>query len=89
MLLKKEDAIKRFGNPIKQEKMLLDDMSVSEFWGDIYYKYSESERQSKTIYIKEITWEKDTENYITIWYEIKKKILEPKVFFIWDKGLEF
>ncbi|MCF6298240.1 MAG: hypothetical protein L3J08_09715 [Flavobacteriaceae bacterium] len=88
MLLEKSDAIKKFGNPLKQEKILLEDL-YGEFRGNIYYKYSEHERQSKSIYIKEITWEKDDKNYITIWYEIKGKELIPKAYLIWDKQSEF
>jgi len=88
MLLKKNDAIKTFGNPIKQKKILLSDL-YGEFSGNIYYKYSEQERQSNSIYIEEITWEKDSVNYITIWYEIKKRELTPKAYLIWDKQSEF
>lgn len=88
MLLEKDEAIKKFGTPFKQERFLLDNM-YGEFWGNIYYKYSENERQSKSIYIKEITWEKDFENYITIWYEEKNSKLIPKAYLIWNKESEF
>ncbi|MDO6761816.1 hypothetical protein Q4566_16535 [Tamlana sp. 2_MG-2023] len=88
MLLEKSDATKILGKAIKQEKILLDDL-YGEFRGNIYYKYSELERQSKSIYIEEVTWEKDDKNYLTIWYEVENKKLIPKAYLIWDKQSEF
>ncbi len=88
MLLTQQDAIRSFGNPIRQEKMLIDEM-YGEFRGNIYYQYTEYERQSRSIYIEEFTWEKDHKNYITIWYEINNKKHIPKAYLIWDKGSEF
>jgi len=88
MLLEKSNADKIFGKPIKQERILLNEL-YGEFRGNIYYKYTEYERQHSSIYIEEITWEKDDKNYITIWYEIQNKKLIPKAYLIWDKLSEF
>ncbi len=88
MLLNIDVAINQFGTPIEQQKLLLDNM-YGEFYVSIYYKYSEKERQSKSIFIEEITWEKDDKNNITIWYEHLNKVLKPKAFLIWPKESEF
>lgn len=88
VLLKKDIATKTYGKPLKEETLLVQDL-YGEFRGEIYNKYTDEERRSNTIKIEEVTWEKDSSNNITIWYQIEEKQSTPKAILIWEKGSEF
>lgn len=88
MTLNKLEAIKKYGTPNNQEKFILDD-AQGEFRNGISEIYTQQERQSQTILIDELTWEKDNSNWITVWYQIEKDQSTPKKVFTWNKGSEF
>ncbi|MCV6628527.1 MAG: hypothetical protein OIF50_01570 [Flavobacteriaceae bacterium] len=88
MLLDKSQANAIFGKPIQQEKIPLNEL-YGEFRGNIYYKYTDKERQGESIYIEELTWEKDSVHHITIWYEVQQEKRIPKAYLVWKIGSEF
>lgn len=88
MLLTKLEAIKKYGIPASIEQFILDD-AQGEFRNGISGKYTEKERQSESILIDEVTWEKDKNTWITVWYEVKQEKSVPKDVYLWKKGTEF
>lgn len=84
----KIEAEKIYGKPYSSVKFILDD-AQGEFRNSISNCYTQKQRQSKSITINEITWEKDKSNWITIWYEVQKEKNIPKDILIWNKGTEF
>jgi len=88
MLLTKFKAIKKFGNPSYEEQFILDD-TKGEFRNGIANKYTVKERQSQSILITEVTWEKDKNTWLTVWYETKLGESRPKYKYSWKKGTEF
>ena len=65
------------------------DDAQGEFRNDISDKYSEKERQSESILINEVTWEKDKNTWITVWYEVKQDESVPQHLYFWKKGTDF
>ena len=88
MLLNKHKAILKYGNPTSSERFILDD-AQGEFRNSISDVFTKKERQSESILIEEVTWEKDNENWITVWYQLMGKKSIPKSVFSWEKGSEF
>ncbi len=88
MLLTKIKAIQKYGTPSSQEQFILDD-AQGEFRNGISDKYTQKERQNGSILIDEVTWEKDKNTWITVWYEVKQEKSVPKDVFLWEKGTEF
>ncbi len=88
MLLTKLEAIKKYGTPASIEQFILDD-AQGEFRNGISDKYTQKERQSESILIDEVTWEKDKNTWITVWYEVKQGKSVPKDVYVWEKGTEF
>jgi len=88
MLLTKLKAIKKYGIPSSKEQFILND-GLLEFRNGISGKYTQKERQSESILIDEVTWEKDKNTWITVWYEVKQEKSVPKDVFLWEKGTEF
>ena len=86
--LEKNKAVLKYGNPTSSERFILDD-AQGEFRNSISDVFTEKERQSESILIEEVTWEKDNENWITVWYQILEKKSIPKSVFSWKKGSEF
>lgn len=86
--LTKNEAILKYGKPTSSEQFILDD-AQGEFRNRISDKFSAKERQSESILIDELTWEKDKKNWITVWYQVTKNKSIPKEIFIWRKGTEF
>lgn len=86
--LTKAKAIEKYGNPSSQEQFILND-SHGEFRIGLYNIYTTEQRRSEIILIDELTWEKDKNTWITVWYEIKKENSEPKDVYLWKKGTEF
>ncbi len=87
-LLTKVEAIHKYGTPSSIEQFILHE-AYGEFRNTIINTYSQEERQSESIVIDELTWEKDKETWITVWYEVQQKKSVPKETYIWDKGTEF
>ncbi|MFD2562902.1 PA3715 family protein [Aquimarina rubra] len=87
-LLAKDKAIEKYGTPSSIKQFILDD-AQGEFRNGISYKYTEKERQSESILIDEVTWEKDKNTWITVWYEAQKEKSVPKEVYEWKKGSEF
>ncbi|WP_152538231.1 hypothetical protein [Aquimarina megaterium] len=87
-LLTKVEAIHKYGIPSSIEQFTLHD-AHGEFRNTITNKYSQKERQNESIVIDELTWEKDQETWITVWYEVQQKKSVPKEIYIWNKGDEF
>ena len=88
MKLGKLKAIKKHGKPFKEEQFSLT-LGLPEFRVELLNIYTKEECQSKSIIIDELTWNKDSLNYITVWYQSDQKISLPKHFLIWNKGTEF
>ncbi|WP_378174076.1 hypothetical protein [Aquimarina sp. SS2-1] len=87
-LLTEVKAIKKYGTPSSIEQFMLDD-AQGEFRSSISYKYTVEERQSESILIEEVTWEKDENTWITVWYEVQQEKSVPKEVYEWKKGSEF
>lgn len=87
MELNKTDAIRNYGNPIKNEIDELKNMQ-GEFYGELENTVTKEEKK-KNIIIHELTWEKDNLRYITIWYEKKTDKFMPRAKLIWYKDAEF
>lgn len=87
MQIEKEEAIRKYGNPFKQEISKLNDMQ-GEFWEGLEEKFTEEEKKREII-IHELTWEKDSINFITVWYKKSPNRLITRDFYIWNKELEF
>ena len=66
--LNKEEAIKKYGNPASSEQFILDD-AQGEFRNGLSDVFTAKERQSESILIDEVTWEKDNDTWITVWYQ--------------------
>lgn len=86
LLISKSDAIKKYGEPHYRELFTLND-AQGEFRIELNNIYSKEDRLSESIIIEELTWEKDRETWITVWYEINK--IKAKDFYIWKKGTDF
>ena len=84
MTLEKNEALKRYGKPLKYDGFILNDGPL-EFRIELLNFYSKEEVLSNSIKIEELTWEKDSLNFITVWYHKMK----PKDVYIWDKRTEF
>ena len=88
MILNKSKAISKYGLPSKQEKFILDDLQ-GEFRIGLYNIYTKKERLSESILIDEITWEKNKDTWITVWYQIIENKTIPKDTLTWKKGTDF
>ncbi len=88
MLLTKREAIAKYGQPAKQERSVLNDLA-GEFYNGIYNAYTEEEREDESILIDEVTWEKDEDTWVTVWYEVLEKTTIAKDTLTWDKGSDF
>ena len=84
----KSEAIDVYGKPSSEKRFILDD-AQGEFRNSISDLFTEEERQSESIKIDELTWEKDENTWITVWYQVKGDKSVPKSVFSWDKGSEF
>lgn len=88
MLLTKEEAVAKYEKASFIERFTLAD-AYGEFRNNITNQYIQEERVSKTIIIDEVTWEKDKETWITVWYEVQESKSIPKAVYVWEKGTEF
>ncbi len=86
--LTKQEAIEQYGKPNFIERFVLDD-AQGEFRNAISNQFTAKERQSESILIDEVTWEKDDYTWITVWYQIVDEKSMPKAVFSWKKGTEF
>ena len=87
-ILSKLKAVNKYGEPFKEERFVLDD-AQGEFRISLNNFYSREKRQEESILIDELTWEKDQENWITVWYEVKEGKSMPIEVYSWEKGSEF
>ena len=83
------EAKNSFGFILKEEEILLGRDPLHEFRGNLSVIFTPEEIRSKTIKIKEVTWEKDSVNNITVWYQDKQEKWIPIDVFQWVKGSEF
>ncbi|EZH73422.1 hypothetical protein ATO12_15900 [Aquimarina atlantica] len=88
MKLSKTAAIQQYGAPASKEQFTLGE-AYGEFRNNITNTYISDQRAPETIFIEELTWEKDQDTWITVWYEVQDKKSIPKETYIWDKGTEF
>ena len=88
MQLSKQEAILKYGRPATDEQFIMDD-AQGEFRNNISDIYTVQERQRESILINEVTWSKDANTWITVWYQIINEKTIPKSFFLWEKGAEF
>lgn len=86
--ISKSIAIEKYGQPTSQERFVLDDMQ-GEFRNGINDSYNKEIRLSEKIVIDELTWEKDKETWVTVWYEVSEGEMMSKDLFVWEKGSEF
>ncbi|CAA0185331.1 hypothetical protein TMP248_180014 [Tenacibaculum maritimum] len=83
-VLNKIKAVEKYGKPFKYDSFILND-GPTEFRIELLNIYSKEEVLSNTIKIEELTWEKDSLNFITVWYDE----MTPKDIYVWDKRIEF
>lgn len=88
MLLTKEKAVEKFGAPATYTQFNLND-AQGEFRNGITDKFTKEERQSTYTFIDEVTWEKDKNSWVTVWYKVNKDKSIPKEVLVWKKGTEF
>lgn len=81
-------AIQEFGKPIREEEFVLDE-ALTEFRIGLYNIFSKEERMSRSIYLEEVTWEKDAETNITAWYRKEPENQAAIDAFEWKKTSEF
>ena len=77
---------------VKETTFLMGDYSdglISEFRIELLNIFSEKEIQEKDILIKEVTWQIDKNNNLTIWYKRENKKWKPLKFFIYNKDTNF
>ena len=72
--------------PISQDRFVLFDGMV-EFRIELLGKFTQEEINSKTIVIVEKTWNLDSENNVTVWFNSDTE--EPVHSMVWSKGSEF
>lgn len=87
-VLSKLEAINKYGLPFSEERFVLDD-AQGEFRITLNNFYSREQRQKESILIDELTWEKNENNWITVWYEVKEDQSMPREVYSWEKGSEF
>ena len=88
--LKKLDrltAIQQYGEPSNSDVFMLNE-DQNEFRIGLLNIYSTSEIEKGLIIIYELTWEKDENTWITVWYEKNKDndIDKPVDYLEWNKG---
>ena len=83
-VLNKRKAVEKYGKPFKYDSFILNDGPI-EFRIELLNIYSKEEVLSNTIKVEELTWEKDSLNFIPVWYD---KMI-PKDIYVWDKRTEF
>ena len=88
MVLSKTKAIKKYGKPLEYEKFILTNGPL-EFRIELLNIYTKEEILNNTIKIEELTWEKDSLNFVTAWYESTDSTSIPKDIYVWEKGTEF
>ncbi|CAA0220423.1 hypothetical protein [Tenacibaculum maritimum] len=88
MLFDKKRAINKYGKPYSQELFILDD-AQGEFRNGISDAFNEKERQSESIIIEELTWEKNKNTWVTVWYQLIGNKTIPKDTLTWEKGTDF
>jgi len=88
MLLDKVASIKKYGEPHKEEKFVLND-SLRGFRVGLTTVFTKEERMSRSIVINEVTWSKDSRTWLTVWYQIEKSKAVPKHMYVWKKGTDF
>jgi len=88
MAYAQSEAIEKYGKPSSKERFILDD-AQGEFRNSISDMFTEEERQSESIKMDELTWEKDKNTWITAWYQVKDDKRVPKSVFSRDEGSEF
>ncbi|WP_157668387.1 hypothetical protein [Capnocytophaga endodontalis] len=88
-----EKYYKKLGYSLVKETTFLmgdySDGSISEFRIELLNIFSEKEIQEKDILIKEVTWQIDKNNNLTIWYKRENKKWKPLKFFIYNKDTNF
>ncbi|MFL0074495.1 hypothetical protein [Tenacibaculum maritimum] len=88
MLFDKKRAINKYGKPYSQELFILDD-AQGEFRNGISDAFNEKERQSESIIIEELTWEKNKNTWVTVWYQLIGNKTIPKDTLTWEKDTDF
>ena len=88
--LKKLDrltAIQQYGEPSNSDVFMLNE-DKNEFRIGLLNIYSTSEIEKGLITIYELTWEKDENTWITVWYEKNKdnNVDKPVDYLEWNKG---
>lgn len=77
---------------VKETTFLMGDYSdglISEFRIELLNIFSEKGIQEKDILIKEVTWQIDKNNNLTIWYKRENKKWKPLKNFIYNKDTNF
>ena len=86
--LNKLAAINKYGKPHFYEQFTLEHKQRG-FRVGLNKIYSLEELLNKSILIDELTWEKDSKTWITVWYQVGREKAKPKNFSIWKKGTDF
>lgn len=88
MNLNKKEAIDKYGDPNFYEQFILEG-TQRRFRISLNNIFSKEELFSKSILIDEVTWEKDENTWITIWYQVTETNTVPKTTCVWKKGTDF
>jgi len=94
MNLSPQEAINRLGQTIqgymgKDDEFVIDD-KLPEFRIELYNIYTPEQYKSREITIKELTWEIEPSQNLTVWYEKDDKgNYSPKKYLQWYKDEEF
>jgi hypothetical protein len=83
-----DSALLTYGRPVEEAKFIVNE-SLPESRVALFNFFSETEIKSGTIELKEVTWEKNTTQMITVWYKSEVASWVYLHHLIWKKGTEF
>lgn len=83
-----QQATDSYGEPNNRESFNTKMEDITEFRIELRNLYSEEELKNGVTF-EELTWEKDSNNNVTIWYVKEGNNWTPKHYLIWDKHAEF
>ncbi len=88
MGLRMEEALEKYGAPAEWDSFIMND-GLPEFRINLYNVIKEEAFLHKSLKIQELTWDKDPDYNITVWYRQTGDVWTPVDVYIWVKGSEF
>lgn len=83
-----DSAMLTYGRPVEEAKFIITE-SLPESRVTLYNFFTGTEIKSGTIEIKEVIWEKNKTQMITVWYKSEAAKWVYVHHLIWKKGTEF